>query len=248
MFYDIPNNYLRNNLVMRPAFLRGYEHFFYFNLDETITDSGFENWEISLYGSGGLIADDIGVLQKDIITGSEYRFYANFTIPISVNTSGDYYLVIYNSATSTPIYQSKCIQVIGDNQVEKFVLLFYRNSTNLFNFNYETISNYNTVFLPMNVIDQQPEIEVKGYREASTGQWRNQKSQTNKVLSLEGYFFDECANDMMLALSVHDDILVNGKVVKVKTAYKVERNIKNSRNKGVIELYDQEYSTVNLNG
>ena len=248
MYYRIPNNYLKNSLSSRPAYLRGYQHFLYFNLDVPITDSDFDEWEIALYDINGLVADEIGVLQKDIINDPEFRFYVSFTIPISVSNSGDYYIVIYNSVSSIPIYQSKPVRVISEAEVDNFVLLSYRNSTDMFNFNYETVTDYNTVFLPMNVIDQQAEITVTGYKEKSTGLYRNQKAQTNKVLSLEGYFFDEDTNDMMLAISVHDDILISGKSVKVKTAYKVERDVNNSVNKGVIELYDQEFSTINLNG
>lgn len=247
-FYKIPNRYRKNNAVMYPAYLRDYGHFFYANLDEPIDDADFANWVLSLYDKTGTeVAAGIGTLVKDIISGTEYRFYATFTIPVGI-PKGVYQFVIYNSSTTDVKYQSNCVEVITEDDIADYVLLQFRNSSDIWNFNYDTITNYNTLFLPMNLVEQQPEIELKQYIEQSTGERRNQKTTTAKVLSLEGYFFDDGANDGMLALSIHDDIVINGKIVEVKTAYKIETNRINSVQKGVIELYDQEYSTVNLHG
>jgi hypothetical protein len=245
--YKIPNRYRRNNDSFAPAYLKGYEHFFYANLDDTIEDSDFNDWVLSVFdGAGNEVAGSIGTLEQDIISGSDFRFYASFTIPESL-PDGFYELIIYNSNTDEVKYISNCIEAISFENIEDYVLLFYRNSSNVFNYNYESVNNYNTVFLPMNVIEQQPEIELTQYVEQTTGRRRNQKTITSKVIKLETFFFDDEANDMMLALSVHDDITINQKVVEVKTAFQIVTNKFNSIEKGEIEFYDQQFSTVKLN-
>lgn len=248
VLYKIPNNYRKNDGIMTPLYLKDYEHFFYANLDETITDVDFANWRLSLFDlRGNEIAQNIGTLTQDIITGAQFRFYASFTIPANV-VDGIYELVIYNTSTMELKYISNCIKVFSLEDVERYVLLFYRNSSNLYNYNYQGVANYNTVFLELSLIEQQPDIERQQYTEVTTGRRRNQRSVSNKVLSLESYFFDDEANDMMLALSLHDDIMINGKIVDVRTAFEITTNVFNSVQKGVIEFYDEEFSTINLNG
>ena len=233
---------------MIPAYLKKYEHFFYANLETPIDDSDFSDWVLSVFdNNGNEVESNIGQLTQDIISGSEYRFYASFVIPSTV-PNGVYELVIYNSQNDELKYISNCVRAITEEEVENYVLLFFRNSSNQFNFNYENISPYNSVFLPMNLVEQQPEIELQQYVEQTTGKRRNQRSITSKVIKLESYLFDDEANDMMLALSVHDDIVVNGKVVDVKTAHQVITNRFNGEQKGEIEFYDQDFSTINLNG
>jgi hypothetical protein len=232
---------------MLPAYIRDFDHFFYANLDEPITDDDFSDWVVSLFDNqGNETQDNIGTLVQDIISGSEYRFYTTFNI-LNTVPLGFYYIVVYNSVTEEIKYQSNCIQIISENSVDEYVYFQYRNSSNLYNYNYETLSNYTNLFLRWNVIEQQPEIELEQYVEQTTGRKRNLKSVSNKVLTIESYFFDDEANDMMLAVSLHDDLLINGKVVDVKTAFSIETNKINSLQKGTIEFYDEKFSTINLN-
>lgn len=247
-YYKIPNNYRKNNKEMTPAYLRNFDHFQYVNLDETVSDIDFDDWILSIFDSlGNEVDSDIGTITKDVISGSDYRFYFSFNIDLSVDP-GIYYMVVYNSSTNDVKYVSNCIEVITEDDIECYVYLEYRNSSDIFNYNYEDVVNYNTVFLEMNLIEAEPEIQLTTYREQTTGYRRNRKSQTSQVISMETQFFDDGANDMMFALSVHDDIKINGTVVEVKTAYKIDTNKFNSVQKGVIEFYNQEYSTVNLHG
>ena len=244
MIYEIPNNYLRSNKrIFAPAYKHDLEHFIYMNLDEPINDADFANWALALYDkAGNAVVPNLGTLNKDVTTGAFYRFSITFTISNTVPL-GLYYPVIYNTSTNDVVFQGNQIRVINDEQAEKYVYCQYKNSSNLFNTNFS--DTYMNVFLEVNLIEQQPEIALQQYRELSTGKIRNQKTQTAKVLTLETYFFDEGANDMMLALSVHDDIMINGITVKVKTPFKIITNKYNSTTKGTIEFYDQRFSTVN---
>lgn len=233
---------------MTPLYLKGFEHFSYVNLDETIDDADFSNWILSVFDAvGNEIASDIGTLTQDVISGSDFRFSMTFTIPETLN-DGTYQLVVYNSTTDDLKYISNKIRAFSSRDVEKYIYVEYRNSTNMFNYNYEDLNDYNTVFLPLNLIEQQPEIELQQYFEQTTGRRRNQRSITSKVLRIETYFFDDEAHDMMLALSTHDDIRLNEKTVDVKTAYQIQNNQFNSVQKGEIEFYEERFSTINLNG
>lgn len=232
---------------MEPAYLQGFTHFFYANLDSPINDSSFANWRLSIFDRfGNESASDIGTLMQDLDSGLNYRFSANFVIPNTVNATDGYQLVVYDTTNNSVQYVSNCIRVISNSDIENYTLLFFRNSVNTHNFNYEGFSEYNSVFLELNVVEQQPEIILDQYREVSTGVIRNQKTQTAKVVTLEAFFFDDEANDMMGVLSIHDDIEINGKTMTVKTAYEVDTNVINSIQKGTIELYDQSFSTINL--
>ncbi len=242
--YKIPNNYRKNDKETRICYLRGYEHFFYANLDELLSDADFDDWVISVFKGGTEVDASIGVLTKDIISGTDYRYYCAFTISESL-AAGEYYFAIYNSDTLEVKYVSNCIRVITSDEIENFVMLSFRNSTNIFNFNYSVVNNYNTLFLEMNLIEQQPEVSIKNTKEQSSGVIRNQKFEAAKTITLEGYYFDDEINDMMLALSGHDDIIINGQSLTVKTAWKIETNQRNSVQKGTIEFYDPNFSEIN---
>lgn len=244
----LPNNYRRFKKEYYPAFLKDFQHFFYANLDDTIDDADFDDWVLDIYDRyGNQIQADVAPLEKDVISGSDFRFYASFTIdPLVPN--GVYFFVVYNDQTDELKYQSNCFRVISLDIIDQYVYLQYRNSGNIYDFNYETVNQYNSVFIDASVIEQQPEAELKQYQEQATGKMRLLKSQVRKQVNLETQFFDDEANDAMLSISVHDDILLNESPFEVKTPFQIGTNKFNALQKGTIELYDQDYSTVNLPG
>lgn len=244
--YQIPNNYRRNNKEYYPAYLKGFEHRFYANLDRLIDDADFADWQLDVYQGANLSQANAGTLMQDVISGSEYRFYADFTISDALD-NGIYQLVIFNNTNDEIKYISNCFKLIAIEDVENYVYLQYRNSSDIFGFNSD-ISGYNNVFLDLNITDFQPEIERDSYKEASTGQIRDQKGEFEKVLTLESYFFDDGANDGLIMLSSLDDILINQINVKVKTPLQIESNIRNSLQKGTIEFYDQDFSRITIYG
>lgn len=245
--YPFPNNYRRRKRSSTHAYLRGYEHYFYANLNSLINDSDFDDWVIGLFNRQSNEVQNFGSLVKDEIEAPDFRFYKSFIIDSSVNT-GLYYFVIYNSVNEEVKFISNCFEVINNDSISEYAFFQYKNSTNQFNFNYEDLPIYNTYFLKLNVVESQPELDLTQYPEQTTGKVRNQKSQAKKVISLESYFFDDGDNDAMLSVSIHDDILLNGSVIEVKEGYKIESNKFNDLQKGVIEVYDQNVSTINLKG
>lgn len=246
--YDLTNQYIRDTSLFSCALIKDFDHLIHINFDERIASANFANWQIDVIDNTGTQVDtNVGTLTKCSIDGSSFRVFVTVNISAAL-ANGIYQFIVFDNTDDSLEVQSTCFNLISTNEITEFTYLEFRNSTDTFNFDYETVAGYNNVFLPMNVIDQQPEIEKKEYRERSTGLLRNQKNQSAKVLTLETYFFDEYSHDAMLALSNHDDIKINGVVVEVKEAYQVERNKMSSQNKGTIEVYDQRYSTINLNG
>lgn len=244
--YKIPNNYRRVDRDFEIAYLRDFDHFFYANTSNTITDPDFANWRMDLYDAQGLVIADIATLQQDIITGAEFRFYTTFKIPVGVDAGSSYYFVIFNDITDELIYVTNCFRVISDQEIQDYVLLTYRNSCNMFNFNYETIDDANTVFIRANLVEAQPELQLQQYKSQSTGKRRNLKTQTDRVITLETYFFDDEANKVMVILGVHDEITLNGSSYTVKSGHVVETNKFNALQKGTMEFFDDDLSEINL--
>jgi hypothetical protein len=250
MSYPIPNNYRRSAKGALPAYLKDFATFLYFPFTTPITDAGFDQWRLDLYDQyGNEVAQGIGTLVKDEVSGSAYRFYTTFTIPLAT-ANGIYYMVIVDTAAGPlagVVYQTNAFKVIGNEDLEEWCYLQYRNSINIFNYNYETLPQYNSVFLEMNLVERQPELELTQYKEATTGAVRSQQSIGQSVVTLEGFMFDDGMHDTMHAVSQHDDILVNGKRMTVKTGWTIETNKFNSQQKGTLEMFDVEYSQINRN-
>ncbi len=244
--YDIPNNYIQVDYEYLPAFLRGFEHHHYVNLDNAINDSDFGNWVVGLYDVNGNEVQNFGAPTQDIISGSLFRFYFSFSIDQAL--AGTHFFAVYSTADNSVKYQSNFFKVIALEEVDKYAFIQFRNSSDLDNFNYTAFAEYNSFFLDLEQIDFDYEYEIQNYREQSTGRYRRQKNQKNKVIKLETYLFDEEALDGMFSLSDHDDVLINGDAVTTKTGFtpNVQRDM--NVHKGTIDFYVTRYGTVNLKG
>jgi hypothetical protein len=246
MIYPIPNNYIQEEHLFAMSYLQGYDHWLYFNLDDPIEDSDFANWEIRVYDLDGNLRQTIGALTKDIISGSAYRFYCTFT-PDGTYT-GLHYLAIYNTSTGEVKYsfQDSPFSVIALSEVEQYVWLKFRNSSDLDNFNYEDFpSNYQEVFLPMNAVSYDYEYEIKSYTSVSSKKRRDQKTGRHKIVTINTELFNEQANDMMSSVTIHDEIYINGERVKISQGFKPNVNRDMNVSQGEIKFYIEKYSTIN---
>lgn len=244
--YKIPNINVQVEFEYLAAYLQDFNHSFYVNLDNPISDSDFDNWEVGLFNTEGNEVQNFGNPTKDIISGSEYRFY--FSTVINSSHSGVHFFAVYNSNDNSVKYQSNFFKVISVDEIENYAFLQFRNSSNLDNFNYETLSITNSVFLDLDQIDFQYEYELQSYREQSTGKFRRQKNQKNKVIKLETYLFDEASFDAMYSLCDHDEITINGDEVVTKTGSNPDTQRDMNIHKGSVEFYITRYGTVNLKG
>ena len=106
---------------------------------------------------------DIGTLTKDIISGSSYRFYSSFVVPINLTAGACYYLAVVDATDSTVKYLSN--KLIASNSIKSNMkLIRYRNDKNILNFNYESLSTlYNQFVIELAVIQSQYPTTRIGY-------------------------------------------------------------------------------------
>lgn len=240
----LPNDYLRNNQDYKPKLILGKD--FSFILNGNLFSFGIANYRLFIIDAYGTVIQSDVNFDSATNASNETTVYVSDTLTAGINNKSIRFVFVENT-TNEATYISNEIEVRTEE--EDLVKLEYRNSSDIFDFNYTNwIDNYNLVYLDLNVIDRQGEYELKQYQEVTTGKVRNQKSQTKKAVTLESFFFDEFAHEAMEALTVHDDILMNGKVMETKEGYQIETNIRNKTQRGRIVMYDQQFSKINLNG
>lgn len=232
-----------------PKLLMGYDHFWYANLENPIDDAGFSNFRLGIIEVGETVPAQIINITKDVISGSDYRFYATITPDFGLKKNTCYRLVIYDISDDSLIYtQPGTIQFITVEDLDSYALLEFRHSSNLDNYNYQAgffAGKYNSIFLDMNQTGDGFEYVDKSYRELSTGKLRTQKKQRHKTITLESYLFDEKSNDFLASLSMHDDIKINSEPVTIKQGHEHSNNRDFNLNFGTVSFYINKYSTIN---
>jgi hypothetical protein len=86
------------------------------------------------------------------------------------------------------------------------------------------------------------------YRAATTGKLRNVANDLDRFITLEMYYFDKLAHRAMEVFQTNDFILVNGETYLVKDLYKRSFDVQAHTYKGTLELFEQDFSTINRYG
>lgn len=242
----LPNNYLKKECPYYYKVVDGVDHSFFVNDVTPITGITFGNLRLSVFDVYGTeVISDAKALSQVIVTGG-YRVYCEDINITGLQAGHKYRYIIYDTNDNSVLYVFNWFEFTND--ASPLVQISYRNSSDIFNYSYEALSSYrNVVFVDLNVIDGQSELEREGYLEASTGFYRNQKSQVKFFSTLESYFFDSTAHAAMQGLAAHDDILLNGRAYQTKENYEIETNIRNGQSKGTIDFWDQALNEINLN-
>lgn len=251
-FSPIVNNFERIKRASYPAYIEGADQFYYFNTANLWTDAEhtLTNYRLALFDQyNNNLVDDLATLTKD---GTDpYTFYFTFNIDVGVANNRICRFVIYDPTDGNKIkWISNGFRVISVIEAEKWVYVQYRNSYPIFNYNYDATifdTSYNTIWLRLNLVAKNPEDELEFNRQASDGKTKILKGVAREVLKLESYNFDNNLNDLMKILPHHDDVLLNGLPVISKQSYQVAENKFNSLKIGTWEVYNEEYSTINLN-
>ncbi len=242
---DLPNNYVKSvDHFYQPPFIveDNIQNLINFDLDLTGIDA-----QVLIVDAMGVIKHS-GILLNEVDCDGTPKYYIDFEFPLLTRGYNYRYAIVSND-TNTVLYTSNPFRVEPARDRNCYPLVSYRSACDNFGYPYECITDKsNQMRLDFNVIDQQPDIELKQYVEQSTGKQRNQKSTTSKVVKIETFFFDKGANDAMFAFSIQEDILLNNRAYEVKSAHALIYNKLSRKWKGEIELLDQEYSTVNLHG
>jgi len=153
-----PTRYgLYKDIVFDLPFKEGDSFAFYINFDSAISTSGFSNWKLALLDCDyALLISEIGTLSQDTITGtSSYNVYSSFTWPV-VPGRGSYYLIIWDSSDNSVKYISNRLRKLTATTANKdTVTAVFRNSANVFNYRYSSVTDYYNRFrLPVWI--QQP--------------------------------------------------------------------------------------------
>lgn len=241
----LPNNYRKKDCPYLYNVPNGIDHSFYINDSAPVTNT-FANLRLSVFDvEGNEVISNASSLSQVSISGG-YQVYAEDVNITGLVGNKTYRYIIYDTSDDSIVYILNWFKFT--NEVGGLVKVSYRNSSDIFNFEYETLSTYrNEIFLDLNVVDNQTELERTGYTEVSTGFYRNQKSQVKEYFTLESYFFDDVAHGGMRGLSAHDDIEINGRPYQVKENYETEYSIRNGQFKGTMDFWDQANNEINLN-
>jgi len=241
----LPNNYQKNNKGYQYKIPDGLPTNFFVNGDP-LDYADFANLILSVFTCDGTEAVvDANPLQKVDLGGGTYRIYSEDIIITGLVHNKSYRYVIYDSVTDAIILMSDQTWKFVESP-DQYVKLSYRNSSNTFNYNYEELPDYrNIVYVDMNLVDNQAEYDITSEFDATTNTSRNQKTSLKDSVTLEGYFFDEIANNAMKVLSLHNDILINGRSYGLKKGYEFESNIRARKNLGTIELWDNGNNQIN---
>jgi hypothetical protein len=184
-------------------FVAGVDYAFYVNLDELETNANFPYWQVNLYTANefNLAASNIFVPTKDIISGTDYRWYANFTFP-NVN-SGCYYIVVIDTANANNvIYISNLIEVRPDET--DLLKIRYRNPVNMENFNYEGLPTFKNEF-HIEVITRQPQnnLDTEGF-DLVDGTFQRVRTTKTKTYEFVTEFMGELSHDGLNTALYHN--------------------------------------------
>jgi hypothetical protein len=250
--WDLPKPYrIINKKYNHYAVVAQAEEFsFYINFDTPLTDPDFTSLRIGLIKGQTLVSMNIGTLVKDLFEdGVKYNLYASITLSASFE-EGDYMMVIYNSVSGAVLFTSSGIQIMTPKNAKLYTCrIIHRNTYNIYKYYYARLPEYvNKIRLKLNLIEEQPEATIQQYRASSTGKLRNVSFELDKYIKLESYFFDDLAILGMYVFQMCDTININEKNYILKEVYKTNWNLKLNINKGLIEFYEQEFSTANRFG
>lgn len=197
------------------SILVGGEDFaFYANLDDLETSANFANWHLDLVNSDfQTVVQDVGTLTKDIISGSDYRFYSEFTIPEGL-TAGCYYLVVIDETYAQVKYLSN--KLYYSTITDYSIRYRYRNSKNILNFNYSGLSEYyNKGRIKLKKRQPNQDVTSIGYEQinGSFNPVRYVKGKTYEFITL---WYDEYDHDAFNALTIHNliEIVEEGSFVQ----------------------------------
>lgn len=189
------------------SMVAGRQTSLYANLNSVETNANFASWSlyvVSVSPDGERSVETIlpnSVFNQDIIEGSNYRFWIDFTTPTLTN-GNDYELVIVDTADSNQIlYVSRSIKYKSTDA--DLQLVRFRNEVDIFNFGYAAnASFYNRFYLDFYARDPQPSTRSVGYV-ISSGAFLPVRSNTGTVLRFITQAYDRFDHEAFNAMTLH---------------------------------------------
>lgn len=249
--FDLPNAYRINKMKRRHAPIAAIneEFTFYLNFASDYNEPNFSDYRLHLINQNGVVVSNIAVLQKDLFAdGVTYNIWAAITL--AAITPGIYRLAIARLSTNAIIFCSNDIEVMTlANAKCLSTALQFRASFDMYKYRYIALPNFlHKIRLKMYWIEQHSEGDLAQYRSASNGRLRNVSLELDRMKVFETYWFDDAAHNAMEVFQAHDFILLNAKFYLPKSLYKTQWDVRRNLNKGRIEMYEQDFSTMNRYG
>ena len=179
----------------------GHEILYYFNSTDLSTAGDFANWKLALVNdvNHAIAYDNIATLTKDVITGTSFRWYFDWTVPAILE--GCYRFVIYEDSGDTVIYLSEnSFQYVADT--EDVCLIRYRNPVNIQSFNYEGLARYNQFRIWLKKRRPQRTVESVGY-DLTEGTFNRVRSVITKSYEFVTDMMDEVTTDAFNTALIH---------------------------------------------
>jgi hypothetical protein len=198
-------------MAYKHKYVTGENYAFYNNSDTLESDVNFNYWSFNLVHSDSfiLVYEDITTLVKDVISGSDYRWYADvFEFPPVGN--GCYRFVIEDTISGNIFYISDEIEVV--DSTDGLMFCRYRNGKNMLNYNYEGLSSfYNQFHVEMKKRKPARNESTEGY-ELTSGSFKRVRTTLTKTWEFVTGWFDETEHEATHAMAVHNDlnIVFNG--------------------------------------
>lgn len=187
-------------------YVPGENYAFYNNSDDLEDNVNFNYWAFDLVHSDTFLPvyQDVTILEKDIISGTDYRWYADsFEFP-SV-PSGCYRFVILDLADSEKVlYISDEIEVL--DSTEGLVYCKFRNDKNISNYNYETLTSFYNLF-HVELLRRKPlKPQITQGYDLSGGSFKRVRTTVTKTYEFVTGWFDEVEHDAMQDMIIHNDL------------------------------------------
>ena len=189
-------------------YVTGELYAFYNNSDDLEDNGNFASWRVDLCHSDNYVSVIEGIvdLTKDIISGSDYRWYADEFIWPEVE-EGCYKLVVIDTSNSDDVlYISDEIEVV--DSVNDLIQVKYRNAANILNFNYETLTTFYNIF-HVDWMYRKPmrPIITEGYG-LSNGTFKRVRTILTKTYEFVTGWFDEKEHDAVQGAIIHSDLQI----------------------------------------
>lgn len=245
----IPRLALIDNKCYCPVYVSGERAAFYCNASLPFLDSDdFDNLELRILDSSGNVVNNLGAILQKVTLASGYRFYADFIFPdISL---AQYQFQVFNTDTNTVKVISNWFQTLDTDTANKTtVSVVWRNSRSNYYYDFALFPDfYCRIRLHLSLQSYTPEGTIEQLQSVNTGRRRNLNRTVDESVKLQTYYFDDAANKACIALFEADDIQINGMSYLSKTIYAPNTRSNSKISTGEIELYEQDFSSINKYG
>lgn len=249
---DIAEGYLqdRNRCNYRPLLAASEALRFYINVPEGLSFIEAPNVHLlALVKKDGTVADsDIATLQVHefaVDGGTAKTFYAEVIIDGTV-APGVYFFQIKKGSDVALTSNEIHVVPAGTAHREYSSLVKFRHDRYFYGINYHDVSTFYQQFrLHINKLGSENDNDREVYTEVTTGKQRVYNNSMKRIVKVETYYFDKYAHEAAGVMFEHDEVFINLKKYTAKGVYKETTNPRSKIFKGEIELYDEEFASIN---